>query len=180
MKQYMNNILILYKSKYGATFKYAEMLREALACDVFQIENFNFSTVDTYHFILLAGGIYARGISCIKYIRKNIKLLEKKPMAILAVGASPFDPKSFEDLKNINLKNLPSDIPIFYARGAYDEQHMSFKDRTLCKLLRKSLAKKDPSSFEPWMTALLEADGRSSDWTDYKYIEPLLEYIKSL
>ena len=36
---------------------------------------------------------------------------------------------------------------------------MDFKDRTLCKLLQKSVAKQDPSTYEPWMKALMEGHG---------------------
>ena len=56
---------------------------------------------------------------------------------------------------------------------------MSFKDRTMCKMLQKMVAKKDPSEYEPWMTALMSAIGKSCDWTDRKYLEPLMEYMKA-
>lgn len=36
----MNQILILYRSKYGATKKYAELLKEEIACDVFDVKDF--------------------------------------------------------------------------------------------------------------------------------------------
>ena len=52
------------------------------------------------------------------------------------------------------------------------------KDRTLCNLLRKAVAKKDPSDYEIWEKALMEAGDNNCDWTDKKYIEPIMEYIK--
>ena len=67
---------------------------------------------------------------------------------------------------------------MFYGRGTYDESRMDFKDRTLCRMLKKSLSKKDPSTFEPWMKALFEVDGKAGDWIDEKYLDPLVEYIK--
>lgn len=54
---------------------------------------------------------------------------------------------------------------------------MSFKDRTLCKLLQKSLAKQDPSTFAPWQTALMEAQGQICDWVDEKYLAPLERWL---
>ena len=53
---------------------------------------------------------------------------------------------------------------------------MSFKDRTLCKLLQKAIANKDPKTYEPWMKALIGAMGKKCDWTDKKYLKQLLEY----
>ena len=41
---------------------------------------------------------------------------------------------------------------------------MSFKDRTLCNLLRKAVAKKDPSDYEIWEKALMEAGDNNCDW----------------
>lgn len=55
---------------------------------------------------------------------------------------------------------------------------MTFQDRTLCKLLRRSVAKRDPDTYEPWMKALMCAAGQACDWTDKSYLTPLIEYLK--
>ena len=93
------------------------------------------------------------------------------------MGASPYDEKALKEVKELNLKEDLKEIPMFYGRGAWDEASMSFKDRTLCKILQKAIAKKDPSTYEPWMTALMCAAGQKCDWTDKKYLEPLLHYM---
>jgi menaquinone-dependent protoporphyrinogen IX oxidase len=174
----MCKILVLYKSKYGASKKYAKMLKEEFSCDVFEIGSYNFSGIKKYDLIVAIGGMYAGGVSVMKYIRKNIRLLEDRNIIIFAVGASPFHEKEFEAVKEHNLKNLPFEIPMFYGRGAYDETVMDFKDRTLCRMLKKSLSKKDPNTLEPWMKAFFEADGGSYDWTERSYLEPLIGYVK--
>ena len=52
---------------------------------------------------------------------------------------------------------------------------MSFKDRTLCKLLRKVVAKKNPEDYELWEKGLMEVrEDERGDWTDISYIEPIL------
>ena len=43
---------------------------------------------------------------------------------------------------------------------------------------RKAVAKKDPSDYEIWEKALMEAGDNNCDWTDKKYIEPIIECIK--
>jgi len=53
---------------------------------------------------------------------------------------------------------------------------MKIMDRTLCKMLQKSVAKKDPNTYEPWIKALMCAVGQDCDWTDKKYPLPLLDY----
>ena len=85
---------------------------------------------------------------------------------------------AFEEIKKHNLKDDLKGIPVFYGRGAWDEAKMTWKDRTLCKILQKSIAKKDPSTYEPWMQALMCAVGQTCDWTDKKYLLPLMEYLQ--
>lgn len=74
------------------------------------------------------------------------------------------------------MKGKLKNIPCFYCRGAWDERIMSFKDRTLCKMLQKSVSKK-PSAHAPWEVALMEAMGKKCDWTDETYLTPLMDYF---
>ncbi|NLM44598.1 MAG: hypothetical protein GX201_11400 [Clostridiales bacterium] len=55
---------------------------------------------------------------------------------------------------------------------------MSWKDKTLCNLLKKAVAKKDPDTYEPWEAALMQAVGQSCDWTDKKNIKEIVVYVK--
>lgn len=54
---------------------------------------------------------------------------------------------------------------------------MNVVDRNLCKMLRKAVAKKAPSEYEVWEQALMEAGDEIYDWTDKKYIEPILAEV---
>ena len=81
-------------------------------------------------------------------------------------------------MKTQNMRGLPEGIPVFYARGAYDEKRMSLKDRTLCRMLKKTLTGKDPSQLEPWQQALLEAGDEGHDWTDPGELASLRKYLK--
>ena len=174
----MKKGIIIYKSKYGAAKKYAEWLNEITGFDCVEVSKASLQYVKQFEQIILCGGIYASGIAGLSFIRKNIRELKDKKIAIFCVGASPYDKKAFEELKVHNLRNDLKDIPIFYGRGAWDESSMTFKDRTLCKLLQKSLTKKDPDTYEPWMKALMSAVGKSCDGMDKKYLKDLIEYLK--
>ena len=54
---------------------------------------------------------------------------------------------------------------------------MNFIDRKLCTILQKVIINKDPSTYEQWETALVEAIGKTCDWTNKKYLLPLIETI---
>lgn len=175
----MRKILILYQSKYGATKRYAEMLKRQLGCDVCESRRAPFGQLEAYDTVVAAGGVYAGGIAGLPYIRKNLTALAGKRLAVLAVGASPFDERAVEELKVRALSGLPKDTPLFYARGTYDEGRMHWLNRTLCRMLKNALRKRDPAEFEPWMQALYEAEGQSADWVDQAYLAPLLGWLNA-
>jgi len=175
MEEKMNKTVILYQSKYGASKRYALMIQKEIPSDVFDIRQFAFENIHSYDLVLAIGGIYAGGIAVMKHIRKHLSDLNNKTVLLLAVGASPYDRKAFEQLQ----KRLPDNMALFYARGAYDEKKMDLKDRTLCRLLKKSLQKKAPNQLEPWMQAMLEADENGCDWVEKSQIETLLAFLQN-
>ena len=90
----------------------------------------------------------------------------------------PFNDKAFEALKEHNLKDNLVNIPCFYCRGAWNEEKMSWKDKTLCKMLKKVVSKKAPADYEPWEEALMQAIGSQVDWTERENLKPILEFIQ--
>ena len=62
--------------------------------------------------------------------------------------ASPFDQEAYEAVVAHNMKGALEGIPCFYCRGAWNEDEMTFKDRTLCRMLQKAVAKKNPKDYE--------------------------------
>lgn len=174
----MKTGVIIYQSKYGATQKYADWLHEMTGFDCVKTPKASLEEEAKYQTIILCGGVYASGIAGLKFLKKNIGRLRDKKIAILCVGAAPYDEKAFEELRNHNLKNGLENIPLFYGRGQWNLNQMTFTDRMLCTMLMKSIAKKDPSTYEPWMAGLMSAAGQKADWTDKKYLAPLAEYVK--
>ncbi|MDR1002127.1 MAG: flavodoxin domain-containing protein [Oscillospiraceae bacterium] len=172
------NGIILYKSKYGATKKYAEWLRDTTGFDIIETNKATVAQVKNYDVIVLGGGIYASGISGLSFLRKNMDELAGKRLAVFCVGGSPFEQAAFEEMYAHNFKGNLSGVKCFYCRGAFDMEVMNFADKTLCKMLKKTLEKKDPATYEPSQAALIAVIGQNGDWTDKEYLQPLIEYLK--
>lgn len=170
--------IVLYKSKYGATKKYAEWIAAETGYDIKDITKANKKELADYDVLILGGGIYAMGISCIGFLKKNPELIREKKIYMYCVGASPFSEEAFEAVRERNMKDGLSGIQLFYFRGAFDMENMTFKDRNLCKMLKKAVAKKDPADYEVWEKALMEAGEEKCDWTDKSYIKPLLDELR--
>ena len=176
----MSRGIILYQSKYGATKRYADWLVEETGYDCIETQNAKASNLQNYDVIILGGGVYASGIAGLQFIKKNIGQLADKKIVVFAVGASPYDEKAIMQIRKMHFKDELRNIPLFYCRGAWDEEKMKFTDRTLCKMLQKVVAKQNPDEYEPWQKALMCAAGQKCDWTDKAYLEALLKYIEEL
>lgn len=176
----MNKGVILYQSKYGATKKYADWLIEETGFDCVETKNAKVVNIQEYDVIILGGGVYASGIAGLQFLKKNIGQLADKKIVVFAVGASPYDEKAIQQIRELHFKNELSNIPLFYCRGAWDEEKMKFVDRTLCNMLKKAVAKQNSEEYEPWQKALMGAVGQKCDWTNKSYLEPLLKYIQEL
>ncbi len=172
------NGIILYQSKYGTTKRYADWLAEETGFPCIETRKADINEIIKYDTVILGGAIYASGIAGLSFLKKNIHKLAGKKIVLFCCGASPYEENAFRQIREHNLKDNLSGLPLFYCRGAWNMDAMTFGDRTLCKLLRRATAKKDPADYEVWEKALMAAGDDKCDWTDKKYIEPILEYIK--
>lgn len=175
----MDNVVILYKSKYGATKKYAEWLSQKLNCDLLSLDKVEIQQLQKYKTVILGGGIYASGISGISFLKKQYDKLSGKNLVVFAVGASPYDEKAMAALREHNFKGELKNIPCFYCRGAWNENIMSWRDKILCKMLKKAVSKKDPKTYEPWESALMEAIDSNCDWTDKENLKDIINYVRA-
>lgn len=174
----MSKGIILYQSKYGATEKYAKWLQEETGFDCMQTKSATSDLLCKYDTILLGGGVYASGIAGLSFFKKNISKLKGKKVLVFCAGASPYDETAIAQIRKLHFKDELSDVPLVYCRGAWNEETMTFKDRTLCRMLQKAVSKKNPSTYESWEKALMCAIGQKCDWTDKKYLEPVLDFLR--
>lgn len=169
--------VILYQSKYGAAKRYADWLADETGFACIETKKANLYDAEQADLIILGGGIYASGIAGLSFLKKHIDVLKDKKIIVFCVGASPYDEKAMEEIVKHNMNEKLADIPCFYCRGAWDADAMNLIDRSLCKMLIKAVSKKKPEDYELWEKALMEAGENKCDWTDKKYIEPILKAV---
>ena len=171
--------LIVYASQTGFTKKYAEWIAERTGCECIKTDDADIRKVQKYDVIILGGGIYASRIAGISFLKKNISKLKAKKIIVFFSCASPYEKEGYDTVVNFNLKGELEGIPCFYTRGTFDMKEMTFKDRTLCKMLRKMVAKKNPEDYAVWEKGLMEVgEDERGDWVDKSYIEPIIEAVQ--
>ncbi len=171
--------IILYKSKYGSMKKYAEWISEETGFPCIETDKAQVEQLADCDVVLLGGGIYSAGISGIYFLKRHIDELKGKKIIVFCGGASDYDEETLKHIARLNFRDKLEGIPYFYCRGAWDYQTMNDIDKFLCRTLLDAVSRKDPEGYEPWEKALVEAGLERRDWTDKKYIQPIIEAVNS-
>ena len=174
--------LVIYKSSYGATEKYAKWIAEAVGADLVQVKDAKAEKLTGYDAVVYGGGLYAGGINGIKWLVTNFSLVKDKKVAIFTVGLA--DPEIEENLNHIREgidHSLPENVrkgaEFFSFRGGMDFGRLGFMHKSMMKMMGKMLNKKNPEELTAQDRDLLDSFEKPVDFTDKKYIEPLLSYL---
>ncbi len=122
----MNNVVVIFESKYGSTKRYAEWIAEALFCPVFERKTFKPQNFANYKVIIYGGGLYAGGVNGIRLITQNRNILSDKKVILFTCGiANPEDPDNITNIRKSLSKVLSSEmlkhICLFHFRGGISD-----------------------------------------------------------
>lgn len=173
----MEKALVLYQSKYGASQWYAEQLATTWDCSAAALRDWK-GGLQGYERIVFAGGLYAGTIAGLKRFFRLCEGISPERLAVLCIGASPYDAGTLAACKTRHFGEQWQTVPLFYARGRLDMARLAPVDRALCRMLCRSLSRKDPAALAPWMQALLSAAGQPQDWASLDQLQPLLIHWK--
>jgi len=178
----MKKTVVVYKSKYGSTKKYAEWISEALNCDIYENSSIDKSILLNYDVIIYGGGLYASGINGISLISRNYNQLKEKDIIIYTVGlADPNVKEHFGPIIDKNLsEEMKNNIKIFNLRGAIDYKNLKLFHKTLMALLANKVKKLDDSKKTEEDKVMIETYGTKVDFTDKETIKPIISLVEKL
>lgn len=177
----MKKTLILYKSKYGATRKYAHWIGKALDCLVLSIEEIEADVLlDEFDTLIIGGGVYATELSTLPFLKTHYKKLKNKHLILFGVGAVENSIETTDYLAKKNFRSIFNDVPFYYFRGSWQLNTMTNKDKTLIQLLFKSALKKEDCHMAAWEKILVHNNAKNADWTDSNAITPLVYHAEML
>lgn len=181
----MGKTAVIYKSKYGATKKYAQWIADELKCDLLERENVRADMLESYDTIVYGGGIYANGISGIDLLTKNYDRIKDKNIVVFTCGlADPQNSKNIsrirEGLKKAFTEELYRKAAVYHLRGGIDYSKLGFMHKTMMSMLYKMASKKEPSQLNDEDSEMLCGYGKAVDFTNKASIEPLVSYVKGL
>ena len=181
----MHKIVVVYKSKYGTTKRYAQWIAEELACAIFEQSKINPNDLSQYDTILYGGGLYAGGVSGIALLTKNFDAISDKNLILFTCGlADTADRENTDHIKQSLAKVLTSPmqekIKVFHLRGGMDYSKLGMAHKAMMAMLRKMMLKKDVESLRSEDKEMLNTYGKIVDFTDKNAIVPIVEYVRGL
>lgn len=161
--------IVVYQSETGFTKKYAEWIGAALDCEAKPMKQVNEQIVASYDYVIYGGWIMGNMIVGLDKIRK----MPIKELCVFGVGSS----KKSKEINDAMIEmNHLNNLPFFYMEGGFQFEKLGFIKRSILKMIKKSIAKKENKTEQDlYMQDVL---GTSFDHTNIKNIEQLVDYIK--
>lgn len=170
--------IVIYKSKYGSTKAYAQKIAQCLGCEAVDAKSVKAKELADYDTIIYGGGLYAEIIGGVSLITKNYDMLSGKKLAVFTTGLTPTDCREYYDdmVASKNFKpHMLEKIRIFNFPGKMIMGELTAVHRAAIKTLKKIMsAKENPTEMETMLIKLCDADG---DFTDFKAIDELIDYV---
>ena len=177
----MNNIAIVYKSKYGSTKRYAQWIAEETKGDCFRSSGIGIKKLMEYDTIVYGGGLYASGIAGISIITKNYESLKDKKIIVFTVGLASTDREEvFLPIIEKNFsKEMRDTIKFFHLRGGIDYKKLGIIHKSMMAMLKNIISKKNSDELSDDDRELLATYGGKVDFTDKNTITPLLSFLEN-
>jgi len=172
----MKKIIVIYKSNYGSTSKYAHFIADELGCEAIKLNNISLEELKSYDTIIFGGGIYAFKINGLDFIKNNYNVLKNKNIIVWSTGLLEGKKDYLNSIWKHNLPEIVLDnIKVFYMRGGIDYNRLSIKDKMIIRLFGfKIKHSKNPSEDEK---NLLQAIDKPVDFCSKKNVADLVAYV---
>ena len=175
----MERTIVIYKTKYGATERYARWIGEELDCPVVPADDFNKKDFDFYDNIIYGGGVHAGGLKGFDLIKKNMRRLEGKKIVTFAVGLNVMDTETRMQFREINFdKPSVKRMTCYYCLGAFDPSKVTGIDKMIIGMMVSMIESKPYTDITENDKKLLDAVKNGADMVDRKFIEPIVAEFK--
>lgn len=180
----MEKAIVIYKSRYGFTKKYAQWIALELGAELMEAGRIKPSDLRNYDVIIYGGGLYAGGVNGVSLITKSFQSIANKSLYLFTVGAADVsDEKNINSIRSSLSKvltpEMESKINIFHFRGGIDYPRLNFIHRIMMSMMVKTIRKKSESELSTEEKDMLATYGQVVDFTDKSAIGDMIDAIKA-
>jgi menaquinone-dependent protoporphyrinogen IX oxidase len=178
MGEKTDKTIVIYKSKYGSTKKYAQWIAKRVQGDLVENSEVKLGDLQKYDTIILGGSLHAVGIKGVKLLTENFEQLKDKQIIVFAVGCSPVTEEAINHIINHNFtEEIKERINFFYLRGAFNYKKLNLIDKLLMLALKFKIKMQKKGELDEDTKALLDSYDNPVDFTDEEAIAPIIESI---
>ncbi len=171
----MKDVLVIYKSRYGAAERYAKWIAEALGCQALPVKEAKSAVLAEYRMLIFGGGLYMGRINGVAALTRRFQELKDKTLFVFTAGITePGDDGYYTFLYTRNFtEKMRRQIHFFAFPGAVDGQKLSRFHRWVMGTVMKDRAQKDPANAQAYLSMQM-------DFVQRRYIEPLVEKARGI
>ena len=173
--------IVIYKSIYGSTQRYACWLAEELNCRAVNLKENKQINLKDFDTIVLGGGLYAGGILGSSILKKQLDSLKDKKIVVFTVGLA--DPKStnYQKIKEMCFsKEQQNNISFFHLRGSCDYSKLTLIHKIMMAMLKWITKRKKETEMSEEDKHFLATYGKVVNFEDKETLQPIVEYINSI
>ena len=171
--------IVIYKTKYGATKRYAEWIAEELQCEIKNVKEVKIEELEAYDTVIYGGGLYAEIIDGVTFITRNIDKLKGKKIIVYSTGITPLEYREYYEEMVVNKNFKPEvyeKIKMYNFLGKMLMSELSVVHKSALKMLKQIMQNKEnPTEMETLLIKLCDMD---EDLCDKNSIKDLVEYAK--
>ena len=171
----MKDVLVVYKSRYGAVERYAKWIAEKLECEAMPVSQVKTATLLEYRMLIFGGGLYMGRINGISSLTRRFQELADKTLFVFTAGLTePTEDGYYTFLYTRNFtEKMRKRIHFFAFPGAVDGRKLGRFHRWAMRMAMKERAQKDPANAQAYLAMQM-------DFVDVRYIEPLVEKARGI
>lgn len=175
----MAKTVVVFRSEYGSTKRYAAYIAEKLQADLFSTEQAK--EISSYDTIIFGGGIYAGALNGADWLKKNQAALAHKKLILFTCGLSdPREPKNVDSIHAGLQKSLTEELvrqaKVFSFQGALDYKKLKFTHKGIMTVVFQALKLKKEHSAED--EVMLKSRDVAVDFVDVSKAEDLILLVK--
>ena len=143
----MKDVLVVYKSRYGAAERYAKWIAEALDARALPLKQVTTAVLLKYRMLIFGGGLYMGRINGVAALTRRFQELKDKTLFVFrgGGGTEPEDDGYYTFLYTRNFtEKMRKQIHFFAFPGAVDGQKLGRFHRWMMGMVMKERARKDP------------------------------------
>ncbi len=169
-------VVVIYKSKYGTTKRYAGWIALKLEADLYEVSDIRNKDLNNYDIIIFGGPLYVGKIKGASFINKNVDRLLDKKLIVFTVGMMS-DNESYKNemIKSNFDEKIYINMKLFYFRGKFNYNELNLIDKVLMKFMKGKIESKPKLNEDD--KNILKGFYEEIDLSDKKSINSLLEYI---